>query len=379
MRVLAERRNDRLQRVGNAPWNRHWVLLVASIVASCGEGAPQPVGDQGPVRIAVAAQTAASAGGTLSISLPNNETAQRIALGASTNLTVSDRSKVVEAASGLISTISSVGTEQTQLGVSASVGNVWSKPPVFLLANSVIGGFLNLGGTVTQQTGVSVAGPVAETTITSNTALTSWTVAFSSSGASVQLQPSQQLSLAPGAYGSLVAQTGARLKLSAGTYSFTAFDLEPSAQLIVDETAGPVLIYVQNSVLYKGSTSHVGGGAGDLLIGCTACTTVSLQGPFSGTLVAPLANLTLTTVTGGYTGAFFANRIVVDPDLTVVHQTFRHWDLFTSPSCPSGAPLSTQVVPFSLCNGGIVGRLPPAIDTVTSPRAEGGSRWTHAL
>jgi hypothetical protein len=311
----------------------------------------------------------------LSISLPNTATAQRVALGAATNLTISDHSKVVEL-SGQISTVSSVGSEQTQFGVSTSVGNVWSKPSIFLQSNAVISGFLNIQGSITQQTGVSIAGPITQETITANSALTTWAVTFPTTGQNVQLQPSQHTTLAPGSYGSVSAASQAQIHLSTGTYYFTSFDFEPSAQLTIDETAGPVLLYIQSILLYKGTISHVGGGPGDFLMGCTACSDLSLQGPFSGTLVAPTANVTLTTVAGGHTGSFFANRITVNPNVTVTHQTFKHWNIFTSSSCPNTIP--TTLGPFSLCNGGNGGRLPPAIDPTVSRGIVDAFRWPQA-
>lgn len=339
-------------------------LLFAGSALTCG-GAPVPI---------VETRTAALGSSfNLSISLPNTEPAQRVALGAATNLTISDRSKVVEL-SGQISTVSSVGSEQTQFGVSTSVGNVWSKASIFLASNAVISGFLNIQGSITQQTGVSIAGSITQETITANTALTTWSVTFPTAGQNIQLQPSQQTTLAPGSYGSLSAASSAQVHISTGTYYFTSFDLEPSAQLTIDETAGPVLLYVQNNLLYKGTISHIGGGPGDFLMGCTACSDVSLQGPFSGTLVAPTANVTLTTVNGGHIGSFFANRITVNSDLTVTHQTFKHWNVFTSASCPSAI---TAGSPFGLC-GGTVGRLPPAIDPGISRGTVATFSWPNS-
>ncbi len=343
---------------------RPQVFLLTVLAAACSGDA-----DNTESRVEALSTTA-----TLSISLPNNETPQRVALGAATKLTLADRAKTTETAGGP-ATVSNVGAEQSEFGVGSNVGNVWSAASVFLRSDAIVSGFLKVSGPITQQTGVSVAGPTTQTTITTSTALTSWNVAFPQGGANIQVQPSQKRTLSPSGYGTLTVATSGEVTLSSGTYYFTSITTEPTSKLIVNETSGPVFVYVQNSLLYKGKISHVGGDAGDFFVGCSSCSDISLQGSFSGTLVSPAANVTLTTVTGGHVGSFFAKRITANPDVTVRHQTFRHWQTFTSPACQPSAPSAVTPGPFKFCSGGNVGRLPPAIAPDDSRRDRDGFRW----
>jgi hypothetical protein len=58
-------------------------------------------------------------------------------------------------------------------------------------------------------------------------------------------------------------------------------------------------------------------------LGCFGTAGVPIEGPFTGTLAAPNATVTLATVGApGHTGAFAAKNLTINPDNTIVHFPF---------------------------------------------------------
>jgi hypothetical protein len=172
---------------------------------------------------------------------------------------------------------------------------------------------------------------VDTTTAQTPPSVLSWTVTYPAATVNnVFLSPNQTDSRGPGRYGSVTVQSGAKLTLATGSYFLDSLDLEPSSKLIFNQDAGPVLIYVRNAPILRGGFATTSGVAPDPLLGYLGTAEAVVEMPFVGTFVAPSAKLTLHTVTGGYTGAFFGKSLDVGPNMTV---TFRapHVVLTTQP------------------------------------------------
>jgi hypothetical protein len=150
----------------------------------------------------------------------------------------------------------------------------------------------------------------------------------------VTVPPNETASRAPGSYGQVTVFTNARLQLTAGTYFFTGLQLEPQSILEVDESAGPVLIFVSQSIIYRGRIAEPGGATATVFLGYTGTNAVFLEAPFNGTLVAPNANLTLGAGSFlQFRGQFVARTFEQRPDVVLTCDTSASNDL-----APPGTP-----------------------------------------
>jgi hypothetical protein len=298
-------------------------LILGSIVlgqiVSCSRSAP-PAND-------LAVTTAALTGGctsgqpcTLTIPVPQGLTPQDVILTATSSLSASS-SVTVKTSGGAFGTVANLGSGQTSIGVAShvgsttTVGNLVSQGSVFLASNAMVRGSVTTGGTLTKQQGSVVTGTVTNHAVATD-ASRQVTVTFPTNASPVSVPPSGSRTLAPGSYGSVAVNSRATLSLSTGTYLFASLDTEPQSTLILNEAGGPIFIYVQTSLLYKGTESQTGGDA-NVFVGFFGTQPVSLQAPFRGTIVAPSAPLELTTQTAGFAGAFWGSAVQVDPNTPV--------------------------------------------------------------
>jgi hypothetical protein len=245
--------------------------------------------------------------------VPQGLSPQDVVLTATSQLKIDDGS-TVRAGAGF-GRIANLGSGSTTTGVGPQVGNLLSNGPIFLGTNTRVNGSVVAGGTITQQTGVVITGTVTHQAVGTDSSR-NVTVTFPTSAAPIVLQSGQSRTLAPGSYGNVTVNGGATLSLSAGTYLFTSLDTEPSSTLRLNESAGTVFIYVQNTLLFKGIESQTGGD-GNVFVGVFGSQAVSLQAPFRGTLVAPNAEVDLTSQTAGFAGTFIGATVEVFPRTTV--------------------------------------------------------------
>jgi hypothetical protein len=132
------------------------------------------------------------------------------------------------------------------------------------------------------------------------------------------------VTLAPGQYGAVTVYSRGRLILSAGDYEFTSLDLEPQGQLVVPSASTETArVFVKNTVTYRGSTNITSTSSSPplapLFLVYTGSATLTIGSPFSGTIIAPSAQLALQSLnnTGVYNGEFFAKQLTLSPNTTV--------------------------------------------------------------
>jgi hypothetical protein len=131
--------------------------------------------------------------------------------------------------------------------------------------------------------------------------------------------------LAPGQYGAVTVFSSGKLVLSAGTYAFTSLDLEPQATLVTPSSAAETAqIFVRDSVIYRGRTATASGTLAPLFLGYTSSNAITIESPYTGTIIAPSASLTLQSLnnTGVYTGEFFARAVNLSPATTTNSSPF---------------------------------------------------------
>ncbi|MET0793355.1 MAG: hypothetical protein ABW061_17675 [Polyangiaceae bacterium] len=244
---------------------------------------------------------------------------QALAAGANDTLLIDDRT-VLRTPTGALATIANLGAAQTNLGTDTQVGNVWSVGPVVLRARARVAGSIHSQGNVTVTPTATVTGPIVANTPFTPLDSISWTVNFPTPTGDVLLQPRAKRTLAPGSFGALTVQPSATLTLTSGTYYFQSLDFESQAIVSLDDSRGPISIYVANSVIYRGTVSDTANKPTSILLAFAGTAPVAIEAPFAGTLVAPAARVTVGSL--AHRGAFFAKGLEFLPGATLVAQAF---------------------------------------------------------
>jgi hypothetical protein len=253
----------------------------------------------------------------ISLRVPTDVSVLLTAVGVDESLQLSDRVEITSTEGTNFSV--NTGSGQTHVGVEASIGPVVSVGPVALSERAHVEGDVTTASTITEQNNVTVTG-TSTWGAALETSVLSWVTSFPvEHSGNYDLQPGQTAELLPGAHGHVAVKSNATLTLEGGgAFHLESLTLEPQSSLVLDESAAPVVIYVRSALTIRGGvTSTVVGGPNPLLV-YVGQQTAPIEVPFSGTVVAPNAELQLTSSAGPYRGAFFARTMVVRPDVTII-------------------------------------------------------------
>ncbi len=338
---------------------RHWAALALLFAW----GAPSLVACESPEASEVVQRTAQPLS-TYVISMPRGAGLGSFALVANGGLYVRDRAKLVDV-EGAPAGAANAGLQETNVGVEASVGAISSAASVTLSDRAKVYGDITTQGSL--QVGNSVLlGGVQRTNQTGLTPPDQETIEIEFGGTSlgnVTLEPPNSgehvTSLAPGRYGQVVIKSRNRVNLVSGVYTFDTFQLEPQARIVVDDSAGPVLINVRDQVLYKGTLEGMSAQHPAVRFSYVGSQAVVLESPFKGTFLAPNASVRLATLSAQqrHVGSFFAKSIEVSPDVVVefrpyfVYEATRDYEVSTSTYGKFGY---AAIAP----DGTVVGRVP---------------------
>jgi hypothetical protein len=247
-------------------------------------------------------------------------TLPQAALFATGTLLISDGVKVEEPSGGFALVANEGGTE-TALSPGVSVGAIVSVAPVTIGDRVTVTGVVKSEGSITLGNQDVIAGPTISSSNVPLPDLSAYVVSFPSQFATgLTLQPGATGTLAPGAYQATSVQSRATLKLSAGTYFFQSIDVEPLATVSLADAAGTVVIYLQSAAILRGQFVSTGRGDPKLRLVYEGTGIVQLNAPFSGTAVAPNAELDLTPANGTtYRGSFFGQTVFADANSVIVH------------------------------------------------------------
>lgn len=266
------------------------------------------------------------------IRLPNRMAPQDVALASSDWLRLADRAKALSTPQGNAPVVNT-GSGSTELGVEAITGNLWSQGPVTMRDRSRVNGSIKSASPVTRQNGTVVTGTVTVGPITPLRD-SRWEVSLpAQTGGEVNLEPdTPQRELAPGGYGNANIKARASIKLKAGTYLFQSMMLEPQSRVVVDDTEGPVVVYVNSSFTFRGSIEQVRNPAPpspDLLVVVRGTTALPIEAAFRGTIFAPSTLIRLSSTT--HTGTFIGKQVELQAGGQVVHRPFQ-WSLVLPPA-----------------------------------------------
>jgi DNA-binding protein YbaB len=245
-----------------------------------------------------------------------------ICIYAHGNLQLADRVKVKKQ-DGTFASVVNAGTVQTNVGADDQIGDVWSRAPVVLRDRAAVNGSVRTMQTVTRQSATVVTGTVVENGFIQVPNLNLSVTFPGTNQGNKSVPPNGQLTLSPGAYADLTVFSGATLFLSGGTYFFNNFDIEPQAKISCSSQTTQITVNVKLGFIFRGSIIEKTGGRPKFFAACFGTSQVTIEAPFTGTLVAPDAPINLATVGApGHTGAFYGKDVTVQPDNTIVHFPF---------------------------------------------------------
>jgi hypothetical protein len=215
--------------------------------------------------------------------------------------------------------IANLGSNGTFVGNDAIATDIHSLSSVTLRDRSTVSGLIRTGGTVTELNAVNYEGPPVEGASFEPATEQELSATFPGTTlGDILLEPDQLADKTPGRYGTVRVKSRAELTLHSGTYYFDTFEvLEPQARLVLDESNGPVVLNVLQPFAFRGEVisnlSHT-----ELLVAVFGTGTIHIEAPFRGTIVAPLADLKLGTVSGVHSGAFYAKNVEIQPGARIL-------------------------------------------------------------
>jgi hypothetical protein len=124
-----------------------------------------------------------------------------------------------------------------------------------------------------------------------------------------------------------------------------SFTVEPESHLDINESAGPVVVYVLNGFIFRGASAAQDGNLDSFLVVALGSESMAIDSAFDGTLVAPNGAIILATVSGVHRGGFWGKQVQVRPDVALQLRPYSHWDDFRSPDDAAGGQNSLIQLP----------------------------------
>src|SRR6478736_3880494 len=299
-------------RAGLLPWTAFVLLFV---FAACNRSAPsEAVAKRGE---------ALTPGPSFTLQLPPQLTSGGAGLISSTTLTLGDRVKVAQPTGGAFAGIVNLGSGLTIIGRDAITGDAWSVGSIQLGDRSTVNGFIKTAGTFTPGVSPTVTGPIQQSQPLTPPTLATVTVQFQNGAAAVPVANDSTRTLSPGDYAAVTLGSRAVLALSTGDYRFDSFVAQLPSTLRLTTTAGPIRIFVRNTLTWNSTVTAAAGDPTKLLLGYVGNAAITINTPFSGTLLSPNAAVSLPTPSSPHSGAFFAKSLSTQPDVIVTAKPFQ--------------------------------------------------------
>jgi hypothetical protein len=128
----------------------------------------------------------------------------------------------------------------------------------------------------------------------------------------------------PGSYGQVAVKRTATLTLHSGKYFVDTLELEPGAKVVIDDAAGPVLIYVRRILTVRATLSTTDNHAPNVLLGYFGTNPGVIETQLKAVVIAPNATLQLSpNVPANYSGVFLAQRLELGASSTVTYSLDR--------------------------------------------------------
>ena len=237
------------------------------------------------------------------IGTPAQVTPSTVAISANGSLRLDDRARL----SNLVAT--NIGSGTTQIGVQTAVGSVVTQAPVAVAPRASVTA-LTYASSASIDPTASVASQVPNAVLTPTQTLT-WSAHFAPCTNDIVLQNQANLAPAPGSYCAVAINAGSTLRLTAGTYYAQSLHLESQSTLLIDDSAGPVILYVNSSLQWKGHVRAVANHTPRLFTAYAGTEAVPVISALAGTLVAPYATVTLSDAVDSNVGSVAAQSVEI--------------------------------------------------------------------
>jgi len=205
------------------------------------------------------------------------------------------------------------GTYGVTLGANVKVGNLFSSGPVFARSGASMteNVYMNNIAQYSQQDGATIGGTLTQLTIP-YMGFSSGTIDFTGvSQTTVGIEPDQPLrTMTPGKYWGYNIKARSPVKFTAGDYYFHDLSCD-ACSIQIDASAGPVRIYVANSMLWTGATTFVGGAPERLMLAYLGTNAIYINGQLDGTVLAPNADLIIGQTYKYYIGMYIGKTVTV--------------------------------------------------------------------
>ena len=235
-------------------------------------------------------------------------TQDQVAVGAGASLAVDDRAQITSGTAA--ANVTNSGSTGTRIGTDLSLASVLTVASATVAPRATVARLVTSG---TAQ--IDPAAHVASVTQQANLGpfrTYSYTGHFNPCTTDVIVQPGGRSAIAPGSYCSVTVNAGGSLQLTGGgSYFFQNLDIEPHAALALTASSAPSKLFVRTNLLWKGTIRSTSGPAPSVLVSYASTNAVSIDGPLTGTLVAPNAAVTLNDQNDVHAGAVFARSVEV--------------------------------------------------------------------
>lgn len=264
----------------------------------------------------------------LAVSLPVNADLGEIALAASNSVLVGSQSVIN-------GQVANSGDGPLELQASSKAGTLVSRGPLLLRDSAFVEGDATTSGAAERQNNVVVTGTLLERISMGVRDAARWSVRIpTTTGESIQLEPDtvRQVSPDAGHLLTLRVQPRARAILRSGQYFLKSLEVASEGILEIDDTDGPVVLYVEEGFSYQGVTQHPLDGTADsvaapqLLIVHMGASSIYVRSPVRGTVLAPEAEIIVATYEGPPHEASFLGRSVQVQGSVTVNATRFNWN-----------------------------------------------------
>lgn len=261
---------------------------------------------------------------TISFPLPPLLGVDQIAVLASNGVIVRDRG-TVEGSLGTLPATVAMGTSGI-VANDARLADLYSRGTVELRHRGLVQGSIFTTGPVVGLETSQVQGSVITDYQFDPPGELSWNVRIPPELiGDLALEPDQHLHLTPGRYGTVSIKSRSSVTLEAGDYFMASLRvLEPQSELRIDDSAGPVRLYVEDNLVFRGAILRAAGAApADVLVTVLGQSPIYLESAFHGFFFAPNASVEVRRTQAAHSGVVFAHSVDLDADVLWEHRPFR--------------------------------------------------------
>jgi hypothetical protein len=211
--------------------------------------------------------------------------------------------------------VANSGTGQTFVDELATVHGILSVGPVEVRKNATVNGDVRSASTTNVSPLAIVTGAVVAGASVTLPALPTLPVFPPPVGPTINVNPGPVVTRAPGSYPTVNVNSGGTFRLSAGDYYFQTLNINNGGRL---EAVTGTRIFVKNALAYRARIVTTSSAPQPVFLGYAGTTTLRMEAPFDGSLLAPNARVSFGVGSGTlFRGTFKAKTIEVNGQSTL--------------------------------------------------------------